>query len=403
MHLSRTALFKKVRSLAGDAERRNSLTVGHNLNVMPRDLSPPSRLQSFQERLLCREASGVRLGRGGALSIAVRTFAGSENALGKARRSRHGLGDTINFDNVDADRDDHKEVMSDEGQVTRKMESAPAPLGDEQILTDAGFHWRERDGVLVLVCDELERIGFTNGFSTRLGGVSPFPANDLNLSGFDEDSAANIAENRRRFLSVFDGMYRLVTVWQVHGDDIKVVENETDVETSDQKCDALVSDLRGVLVGVKTADCVPVLIGDPKTGAFAAIHAGWKGTALSIVAKAITRMHQAFGSDPSDLVCAIGPAACGRNYEIGQDVMDAFAQNFSSSDKYFTATRDGHALVDLHMANKDQLLETGVPESSIFISTLCTMERPDLFFSYRVEKKKYGKTGRLLSVIGRNR
>jgi YfiH family protein len=291
--------------------------------------------------------------------------------------------------------------MSDEGQAITTIKSSTSSHGNEEILTDAGFHWRERDGVRVLVCDALERVGFTNGFSTRLGGVSPFPTNDLNLSGFDEDSAENIAENRRRFLSVFESDFRLTTVWQVHGDDIKLVADENDVETSDQKFDALISDLHGVLVGVKTADCVPVLLGDPTTGAFAAIHAGWRGTARSIVSKAIDEMAEAFGTDPANLVCAIGPAACGRNYEIGQDVIDAFAQSFSSSDKYFTATRDGHALVDLHMANKDQLLQKGVPERSVFISSLCTMERTDLFFSYRVEKKKYGKTGRLLSVIGR--
>jgi YfiH family protein len=291
--------------------------------------------------------------------------------------------------------------MSDERQVITTIKSSTSSRGNEEILTDAGFHWRERDGVRVLVCDALEGIGFTNGFSTRLGGVSPFPANDLNLSGFDEDSAENIAENRRRFLSVFENDFRLATVWQVHGDEVKLIADEADVETSDQKFDALVSDLHGVLVGVKTADCVPVLLGDPKTGAYAAIHAGWRGTAQSIVSKAIDELTRVFGTDPADLICAIGPAACGRNYEIGQDVLDAFAKNFPSSDKYFAATRDGHALVDLHLANKDKLLEKGVPASSIFISTLCTMERTDLFFSYRVEKKKYGKTGRLLSVIGR--
>jgi YfiH family protein len=291
--------------------------------------------------------------------------------------------------------------MSDEVLVISTIKASTP--GDEQILTDAGFHWRERDGVRVLVCDLLEQLGFTNGFSTRLGGVSPCPADDLNLSGFEEDSAENIAENRRRFLSVFEGDFRLATAWQVHGDDIKLIADDADVDASDQKFDALISDLHGVLVGVKTADCVPVLLGDPRTGAFAAIHAGWRGTAQSIVSKAIDEMKGAFGTDPADLVCAIGPAACGRNYEIGQEVIDAFAKNFPNSDRYFAATREGHALVDLHLANKNQLLEKGVPARSIFISTLCTMERTDLFFSYRVEKKKYGKTGRLLSVIGRSR
>ncbi len=272
---------------------------------------------------------------------------------------------------------------------------------DEQILTDAGFHWREDGRVKVLVCGPLERAGFANGFSTRLGGVSPFPANDLNLAGFDEDSTANIEENRRRFLSAFDGDFRLATVWQVHGDDIKRVANNADVESSNDKFDALVSDVPGILIGVKTADCVPVLLGDPKTGAFAAVHAGWRGTSRSIVPKAVERMQRDFGTNPAELTAAIGPAASGRCYEIGRDVIEAFGENTSGSEKYFTATREGHALVDLHSANRDQLIEKGVPETAIFIAPFCTMERTDLFFSYRVEKKLLGKTGRLLSVIGK--
>jgi YfiH family protein len=272
---------------------------------------------------------------------------------------------------------------------------------DEQILTDAGFHWRERDGVKVLICDALERAGFVNAFSTRVGGVSPFPEDSLNLAGYDEDSAENIEENRRRFLSVFDGDHRLATAWQVHGDDVKVIADGRDVSTSDEKFDALISDLPGVLVGVKTADCVPVLIGDPSTGAFAAVHAGWRGTAQSIVAKTVERMREVFGSDPANFVCAIGPAASCRTYEIGQDVIDTFQNNFDNGRQYLVPTREGHALIDLHQANRDQLIGKGVSDESIFTSPLCTIERIDLFFSYRVEKKLYGKTGRLMSVIGR--
>jgi len=276
-------------------------------------------------------------------------------------------------------------------------------LKDEQILTDAGFHWRERGSVKVLVCDALERAGFANGFSTRLGGVSPFPHDDLNLAGFDEDSADNIAENRRRFLAAFDGNFQLATAWQVHGDDIKLIASDADVLTSDERSDALVSKLPGVLVGVKTADCVPVLLADPVTGAFAAVHAGWRGTVQSIVTKAVGRMNDVFQTKPSDLIAAIGPAASGRCYEIGQDVIDAFAANFESSQKYFSPTSAGHALVDLHAANRDQLIKSGVRRDSIFIAPFCTMERTDLFFSYRVEKKIHGKTGRLLSVVGRRK
>lgn len=271
---------------------------------------------------------------------------------------------------------------------------------DEQILTDAGFFWREKNGVRVLVCRELENSGFANGFSTRLGGVSPFPDGDLNLAGFDDDLGENINENRRRFLSVFGGKFQLAVAWQVHGDTIKTIASDSDIRNSEEHADALVSGLENVLIGVKTADCVPILIADPNTKAFAAVHAGWRGTVQSITAKAVKRLTETFGTDPADLICAIGPAACGRNYEIGKDVIDAFAENFADSKKYFSPTGVGHALVDLHLANRDQLIRSGVTGQNIYTAPFCTMERPELFFSYRLEKKKYGKTGRLLSVIG---
>ncbi len=271
---------------------------------------------------------------------------------------------------------------------------------EEQILTENGFFWRETDGVKVLVSQKLEENGFANGFSTRIGGVSPFPENDLNLAGFDEDSNENIAENRRRFLKIFDEDFILTTVWQIHSDLVKIVEIKEDIANTEEKFDALVSDLPKILVGVKTADCVPVLIGDKKTKSFAAIHAGWRGTVESIVIKAIEKMREKYGSNSEDLICAIGPAAGFENYEIGKDVIDAFAEKFPESENLFKPTREDHALIDLHTANKEQLLSVGILEENISIAPFCTMQHTDLFFSYRVEKKKYGKTGRLMSVIG---
>ena len=272
---------------------------------------------------------------------------------------------------------------------------------DEVTLADSRFYWRELDGVKVLVSRPLEDAGFVNGFSTRRGGISAFPQGDLNLAGFNEDSAENIYENRRRFLAVFGGEYKFAGVWQIHSDIIKTITDIDDIGDSNDEADAIVSNLQGILAGAKTADCVPVLIGDKVTGAFAAIHAGWRGTVRSIVAKSVQRMVSQFGSNPKDLVAAIGPAACGRNYEIGQDVIEEFAANFADSDKYFVPTREGHALVDLHLANRDQLIASGVNDADTYTAPFCTMERTDLFFSYRREKKQNGKTGRLLSVIGR--
>ncbi len=282
----------------------------------------------------------------------------------------------------------------------RSLKSKDQSPNDE-ILSDFGFYWREENGIKVLVCRALEENGFINGFSTRLGGVSPFPKNDLNLAGFDEDTAENIFENRKRFLQVFGNDFQLATAWQVHGDDVKIVKSAADSKDGSAKFDALVSNLGNVLVGVKTADCLPVLLGDAKTKAFAAVHAGWRGTASSIVVKAIEKMREEFDTKAENLICAIGAAATCKNYEIGQDVIDAFRENFSSSEHLFTPTRSNHALIDLPLANQEQLLAAQVLPENIYIAPFCTMERTDLFFSYRIEKKLYGKTGRLLSVIGK--
>ena len=253
----------------------------------------------------------------------------------------------------------------------------------------------------MLSCRPLEKIGFVNGFSTRLGGVSPFPENDLNLAGFDDDLPANINENRRRFLDLFNDEYILATVWQVHGNDVRLVTSKKEAAEGTVKADAIVSDLSNALAAVKTADCVPILYGDRKLRIFAAAHAGWRGTVLGIASKTVDTMKKMFASKPSDIVCAIGPAAGRNRYEVGPEVVRSLKQHYPAGGKYFSPTHDGHALIDLHSANRDQLIKAGVDRESIFIAPFCTIERNDLFFSYRAEKEKYGKVGRLLSVIGR--
>ena len=110
------------------------------------------------------------------------------------------------------------------------------------------------------------------------------PAHALSLAGFNDDAAENILENRRRFLKLFPGHWALAGCWQVHGADVRVVKTVEEAKPAENQlgdtiyCDVIVSGARGVLAGVKTADCVPLLIGDPVTGAFAAVHAGWRGT-----------------------------------------------------------------------------------------------------------------------------
>jgi polyphenol oxidase len=280
-------------------------------------------------------------------------------------------------------------------------------ITDEIELQRAGFYWREIDGVRVLVCAPLEQDGFTNGFSTRRGGVSPMPHDALNLAGFNDDAAENILENRRRFLKLFAGRWTLTGCWQDHGAEVRVVKNWADAKGSSNRrgdeihCDALVSNAPGVLIGVKTADCVPILIGDQRTGAFAAVHAGWRGTLDAIVIHALERLANVYGTRAEDVRAAIGPAAGACCYEVGDDVIRAFKARCPESKCLFTPTREGHARIDLFKANRDQLISLGVAQDRIHTSPLCTMCRTDLFFSYRREKKLQGRVGRLMSVIGR--
>jgi len=232
------------------------------------------------------------------------------------------------------------------------------------------------------------------------------PLDALNLAGFNEDEAANIHENRRRFLKLFQRDWRLATCRQVHGTDIRRIPRDTSATTAldanEDRCDALTTDARHILLGVQTADCVPVLLGDARTGACAAVHAGWRGTAAEIVPAALERMRQDYGTRAEDVRAAIGPAANVCCYEVGLEVSEIFRARFAGADELLVPTREGHARIDLQRANRQQLISAGISPERIHTAPFCTMCRDDLFFSYRRDKQLYGRTGRLLAVIGRS-
>ena len=193
----------------------------------------------------------------------------------------------------------------------------------------------------------------------------------------------------------------------MHGTDVRVIRDTAEAKPAEDArgdtiyCDAVVSDAEQVLAGVKTADCVPILIGDPKTSSFAAVHAGWRGTCAGIVLYALERLASEYNAHPGDCRIAIGPAAAACCYEVGSEVIDGFKERYPDADDLFKPTREGHARIDLLKANRDQLLAAGVAAERIHTAPLCTMSRTDLFFSYRREKQVHGKVGRLMAVIGR--
>lgn len=284
-------------------------------------------------------------------------------------------------------------------------------------------HWTERTsrGIRILQAAPLNKLPWlVHGFSTRPGGISRGsgvpPEKVLNLGFTDWDTRENVLENRRRFQIALGATdLTLVTLKQFHSDVIHIFET---APAEVFRCDAFASRQPGLLLGIQTADCVPILLVDPRTRAVAAIHAGWRGTLQRIVTKTIGRMQMEFGTMPSNLLAALGPSIGGCCYEVGTEVASAFHAQFPSASEWFDELRTGDepnplqwlnmkppghqpppkgVLLDLRKANRGQLLEAGLHDKNIFASDLCTACRRDLLFSYRKER---ALSGRLLSVIG---
>jgi YfiH family protein len=224
--------------------------------------------------------------------------------------------------------------------------------------------------------------------STRVGGVSPLPYG-LNMSSHVGDEPANVAENRKRFyeaVGVSDHA-RFVYQNQIHSSNINVVHGDENVVP---QSDALITAEPNVILAVSVADCTPVLIYDKRTHLIAAVHAGWRGTEQMITINTVRKMME-MGSSPSDLYCFIGASASKEKYEVGFDVATLFEK------KHLSELGNGKFLLDVKMANADQLLYAGVPQEQIEVCDRCTISDEDLH-SYRRDGKQ---SGRMLAIIGR--
>ncbi|NDD65484.1 MAG: peptidoglycan editing factor PgeF [Acidobacteria bacterium] len=268
------------------------------------------------------------------------------------------------------------------------------------------FIFRQSAGLELLICEPLEQQGFTNAFTTRSGGVSPLPSASLNLGNFSQDLQANVVENRRRLKTALgEPNWPILTMQQTHSADVRnIIEPaQTELFSSLQPPagDALTTSFSRILLAVQTADCLPVLIADRRSGATAAVHAGWRGTASGIVARTVEQMQQHLGADPSNLHAAIGPAIGPCCFEVGPEVVAAFRQRWNHVDLLVSLPRaDGRVNLDLRLANRLQLVAAGVSDSSIYDCNLCTICQNDKFFSYRLEKGAVRPVGRLMGLIG---
>ncbi len=304
----------------------------------------------------------------------------------------------------------------------RKVEQAFLPVPSAQ--SDSKWIARKSRGLQILQVPALDKLPWLiHGFSTRPGGVSELEAKKvLNLGFTDWDTRENVLENRRRFQSTLGANdLQLISLKQIHSDVIHLFEaapHEPCKGLPAWAGDASATNRPGLLLAVQTADCVPILLVDPKNRAVAAIHAGWRGTLTRIAVKAIGQMQMHFKTKPADLLAAIGPAIGGCCYEVGTEVAIQFHSQFADAPEWFDEFRTGdepnpiqwlnmmppghqpppkNVLLDLKKANRAQLLAAGLRPQNIFVSDLCTACHPDLLFSYR---KQGPQSGRLMSVIG---
>jgi YfiH family protein len=253
-----------------------------------------------------------------------------------------------------------------------------------------------------------------HGMSTRAGGVSSvYGKNTLNLGWTKEDDPASITENRRRFLSAVAGDNQrpvLVGVRQIHSGIVRVIREadgpfEGRLQTSEGKSvlegDGLITDVAGVLLGVGTADCVPVLIVDVEKKVVGAFHAGWRGTVARIAQQGVATIAAEFGSQVNDMVAAIGPSIGPCCYTVGDEVRREFGEKFDYADELFSSNTEDVRL-NLWKANRRQLMDAGIDSKRITVVGECTacarQQNGELrYFSHRGEK---GVAGRMLNVVG---
>jgi purine-nucleoside/S-methyl-5'-thioadenosine phosphorylase / adenosine deaminase len=230
--------------------------------------------------------------------------------------------------------------------------------------------------------------GFPHGFTTRRGGASRERFESLNLGPGVGDEAGVVAANWKALCEATGlGFAR---ARQVHGDRVIVASTAGEPR---EEADAIISALPSVAACVCVADCVPILIGDPRSGAVAAVHAGWRGTLAHTAARAVEALSREVGAHPGDLLAAIGPAIGPCCYEVSPDLAQVFRDDLGCR---VAEPRGGSSRVDLWLANEIVLRKAGLDRERIEVLGRCTACEPDTFFSHRRDR---GHTGRQVGFI----
>ena len=222
--------------------------------------------------------------------------------------------------------------------------------------------------------------GVTAFSTTRQGGCSTGNYAAFNINGYCGDDEVNIAANKVALCGLLGiDSNRLVMPHQVHDCVVRRIDGPQ--QGVIEGVDAVMTDVPQLCIGVSTADCIPVLLYDSTHRAVSAVHAGWRGTVLRIVQKAVEAMHDTYGTAPADLQAVIGPGISLDSFEVGDEVYDQFLS--AGFDMQTISRRDAKWHIDLPMCNRLQLMEAGIPSNNIQMTNICTYQQYDRYFSAR--------------------
>lgn len=255
--------------------------------------------------------------------------------------------------------------------------------------------------------DHLDQTGIVKHcFTTRMGGVSEGVCSTLNLSFTRGDDEAAVRENYRRLAEAMNmDVSQFVFTDQTHTTNVRVVTKDDAgkgiVCAKDYAdIDGLVTNVPGLVLSTFFADCVPLYFVDPVHRAIGMSHSGWRGTVARMGARTLEVMAREYGTNPADVICAIGPSICQDCYEVSADVAAEFAKEFVGyeTDILYPTSLDKYQL-NLWKANEIVLLEAGVLPENIATTNVCTCCNPIELFSHRASQGKRGNLGAFLSLV----
>lgn len=268
---------------------------------------------------------------------------------------------------------------------------------------------QNRDGeVEYLTFPLLEQTGLVRHlFTTRTGGVSKGIYSTMNLSYTRGDDKEAVDENYRRIAAVLGcEVSDIVCSDQTHTVNLRVAARQDGgkgilIPRDYQDVDGLMTDEPGLVLATFYADCVPLYFVDRRRRAVALAHSGWRGTVARMGRCVTEKMREVYGTDPKDLIAAVGPSICQDCYEVSEDVADAFAQEFRKAGQKEQILREkgnGKFQLDLWRANEIILQEAGIPAEQIQVTDLCTCHNSDYLFSHRASQGKRGNLGAFLGL-----